>query len=105
MATDYVVERTGGYYVGGTRVSLDSVVYAYLRGESPEAIIDSFPALTIEQVFGALAFYLANRVSIDEHLQRQRTEFNKEREEARKARPEFYAKLQAARHGTTTPKA
>jgi hypothetical protein len=29
-----VDEPNGGLYVAGSRVSLDSVVYAYLRGES-----------------------------------------------------------------------
>lgn len=35
MAKDYVEERNGGYYVANCRVSLNSVVYAYLRGETP----------------------------------------------------------------------
>jgi uncharacterized protein (DUF433 family) len=51
--------------IAGTRVSLDSVVYAFLRGESPEGIAESYPALTVEQIFGLLAFYLANRDRID----------------------------------------
>jgi hypothetical protein len=40
MSKQYVERRDGGYYVTGTRVSLDSVVYAFLRGESPEGIVD-----------------------------------------------------------------
>jgi hypothetical protein len=32
MENRYVEQREGGYYVTGTRVSLDSVVYAFLRG-------------------------------------------------------------------------
>src|ERR1019366_8014793 len=51
MAAGYVEQREGGYYIVGTRVSLDSVVYAFLRGESPEGIVESFPALSLEQVF------------------------------------------------------
>ena len=58
MAKEYVEERSGGYYVVGTRISLDSVVYGFLRGESPEGIAESFPALTLEQILGSLAFYL-----------------------------------------------
>jgi len=53
MAKEYVEQREGGYYILGSRVSLDSVAYAFLRGESPEGIADSFPALSLEQVFGA----------------------------------------------------
>jgi len=68
MATEYVEQREGGYYIAGSRVSLDSVVYAFLRGESPEGIAESFPALILEQAFGAVAFYLANRESIDTYL-------------------------------------
>lgn len=99
MAKDYVVMREGGYYVAGSRVSLDSVVYAFLRGESPEDIVDSFPALSLAQVFGAVAFYLDNRQSIDLYLENRRAEFSRMREEARRRDPGFYAKLDAARRG------
>jgi len=61
MPKEYVDARDGGYYIAGTRVSLDSVVYAFLRGESGEEIADSFPALNPELVYGAIAYYLANR--------------------------------------------
>jgi uncharacterized protein (DUF433 family) len=58
MGKDYIEQRNGGYFVQGTRVSLDSLIYAFLRGESPEEIANSFPALELEQIFGALAFYI-----------------------------------------------
>ena len=32
--SEYVELRDGGYYVAGTRVSLDAVVYAFRGGES-----------------------------------------------------------------------
>ena len=49
MQKEYVELRDGAYYVEGTRVSLDSVVQAFLRGESPEGIAESFPALTLSK--------------------------------------------------------
>ena len=94
--SDYVEQRNGGYYVRGTRVSLDSVVYAFLRGDSSDGIVESFPALSLEQVFGALAFYLANRESIDCYLQEGRAEFSRLRDEARRKNPQSYAKLDVA---------
>jgi uncharacterized protein (DUF433 family) len=102
MPIEYVDQRNGGYYVQGTRVSLDSVVYAFLHGESPEGIIDSFPALSLEQVYGAIAFYLAHRESIDEYLQAGKAEFARLRDEARRKSPRLYAKLDAARERTPT---
>lgn len=56
MGKEYVEQRDNGYYVSSTRVSLDSVVYAFLRGESPEGIAESFPAISLKEIFGALAF-------------------------------------------------
>jgi len=35
MDKTYVEERDGGYFVAGERVSLDSLVYAFRRGASP----------------------------------------------------------------------
>ncbi len=94
---EYVEQRNGGYYVAGTRVSLDSVVYAFLQGETPEGIQDSYTALTLEQIFGSLAYYLANRPAIDEYLRQGEIEYDRLYEEARAKDPAFYAKLDAAR--------
>lgn len=94
---EYVEQRNGGYYVAGTRVSLDSVVYAFLRGATPEGIQSSFTALNLERIFGSLAYYLANRPAIDEYLRQQNIEFDRMRQEARARRPEFYAKMDAAK--------
>ena len=38
MNSEYVELRNGGYYLAGTRISLDSVVYSFNEGQSPEAI-------------------------------------------------------------------
>lgn len=75
-AIEYVHQTPdGGWRVAGSRVSLDSVVHAYLRGESPESICDGFEALTLEQVHGAIAFYLHNRAAIDKFLADQQALF------------------------------
>ena len=100
MPKEYVEQRNGGYYVDGTRVSLDSVVYAFLRGESSEGIAESFPALSLEQVYGAVAFYLAHRALIDGYLQEGRAEFAQLRDDARRSHPQLYAKLDSARERT-----
>jgi uncharacterized protein (DUF433 family) len=102
MPIEYVEQRDGGYYVQGTRVSLDSVVYAFLRGESSDSIVESFPALTLEQVYGSIAFYLAHRESIDRYLDEGKAEFARLRDESRRKHPQLYAKLDATRERTPT---
>lgn len=72
VATIYAFKTAeGGWRVAGSRVSLDSIVHAYWEGKSPEAIVEDFPSLTAEQVFGAIAFYLRNQREIDEYLGQQ----------------------------------
>ncbi len=53
-AKSYVEYRNDTYWVEGTRISLDSIVYAFQQGLSPESIVQSFPLLTLEQVYGAI---------------------------------------------------
>jgi uncharacterized protein (DUF433 family) len=71
MAKEYIEQREGNYYVAGTRISLDSIVHAFRRGESPETICQNFELLRLEEVYGAIAYYLANQADIDSYLIRQ----------------------------------
>jgi len=75
MSSDYVKKQDGTYQIGDTRVSLDSVIYAYHRGSSPEAIQRSYPSLTLEQIHGSLAFYLSHKQEIDEYLKEGEAQF------------------------------
>lgn len=72
MSEEYVARTESGYYVAKTRVSLDSIVYAFLEGQTAEAIAQAFPVLTLEQVYGAVTYYLAHREQVDEYLGAQR---------------------------------
>lgn len=97
MAKKYVEQHDSGYYIAGTRVSLDSVVCACRRGESVTQILESFPVLSLEQVDGAVDFYLANRTLVDEYLRDQQSEVEQMRAAARLRNPELHAKMAQAR--------
>jgi hypothetical protein len=55
---EYVEQRDSGYYVTGSRVSLASIVHQFQEASAPETIRQNFPTLSLEQVYGAIAFYL-----------------------------------------------
>jgi len=65
MAQGYIEQRDGGFYVRGTRVPLDSIVHEFRTGASAESIRQAFPTLTLEQVYGAIAFYLGHQAEVD----------------------------------------
>ena len=104
MGKEYVERRDGGYYIAGTRVSLDSIVYEYLKGNSPETIQEAFPSVSLEQIHGSLAFYLANRKHVDEYLEQGERELEKMRLAAREKNPRLYQKLETARRAAQVQK-
>jgi uncharacterized protein (DUF433 family) len=67
----HVEQRGEAYYVTGTRISLDSVVYAFLRGESPETIRENFYTLTLPKVYGAISYDLDNWAEVDAYLRKR----------------------------------
>jgi uncharacterized protein (DUF433 family) len=98
MLTEYIEQRNGGYYVAGTRISLDSVVYAFNRGESPEQILQGYPLLgSLARVYGAIAFYLDHKADIDKLLEETAREFEANTIPLSEANPALWEKLERAR--------
>jgi len=78
----YVEERDGGYYIAGTRISLDSIVHAFQEGESPEGILRSFPmAGPLVRIYGAITFYLENKEKVGAYLRDQERRWDELRKE------------------------
>jgi uncharacterized protein (DUF433 family) len=92
-AKSYIEYRADSYWVKETRISLDSIVYAFRGGASPESIVQSFPLLNLEQVYGVIAFYLANRNEIDAYLAAEETAFEAMPQPLQSSDPALYHKL------------
>ena len=55
----------------GTRIGLEFIVNPYLQGESPERIYHGYRhSLSLEQVYGAITYYLHNKPKIEAYLNR-----------------------------------
>jgi uncharacterized protein (DUF433 family) len=103
MPKEYVSKAEGIYRVAGSRVSLDSLVYLFREGVSAEGMVESYPVLTLEQVHGALAFYLANRAEVDAYLAEGQRLAKVQQEDSRRSNADLIAKLRRARHETQIP--
>jgi len=103
MLKEYVTKVDGAYRVADTRVSLDSIVYLFREGMSVESMVESYSALTLEQVHGALAFYLANQREIDVYLANGERSAESLHQASREANAELVAKLRRARHENHIP--
>jgi uncharacterized protein (DUF433 family) len=96
MHSEYIENRNGGYYLAGTRISLNSVVYGFNDGKSPEAILEDFPLLKRAQIYGAIAFYLDHQAEIDEYLACSEREFEGSAIPLRQVNPTLWEKLERA---------
>ena len=75
MIRDFVERRKTGFYVVGSRVPIDRIVWEYRHGEDPEGIQSHYPTLSLDQVNGAIAFYLKHTDEVEQVMeQRKRTE-------------------------------
>ena len=68
MDRAFVERRDESFYLAGSRVPLACIVREFEDGQSPEAIRSAFPTLTLEQVYGAITFYLGHRAEVDEDI-------------------------------------
>ena len=93
----YVEYRNHAYWVEGTRITLDSIVYAFQNGLPPEGIVQSFLLLNLEQIYGAIAFYLANCTEIDVYLAAEEAAFESMPQPLQVQDPDLYNKLMAAK--------
>lgn len=89
----YVERRGEDFMLTGSRVSLASVVSAWKEGLSPESIREDFATLRLEQVYGAIAYYLANQTEVESYLSALATNFDQRRAEQQRLEPELTAAL------------
>ncbi len=65
-------DESGTIRIGGTRVTLDTVVGAYERGATPEGIVSQYDVLTLPQVYETISYYLNYREEADAYLEEQK---------------------------------
>jgi uncharacterized protein (DUF433 family) len=72
VATDPIpllVDSDGVVRVGKTRVTLDTVVTAFLEGATAEEIVEQYPSLQLADVYSVIGYYLRRKVEVDAYLQ------------------------------------
>jgi uncharacterized protein (DUF433 family) len=94
---EYVERRNGGYYLAGSRVSLASIVYEFRDGASPETIRQNFSTLSLEQVYGAIAFYLGHQTETAAYLAEQEAMWEETERTVTPVSPELQKRIEDAR--------
>ena len=61
----------GVWRIGGTRVTLDTLVAAFAAGATAEEIALRYPSLQLADVYAAISFMLRNREEVEFYLQQR----------------------------------
>ena len=96
MQREYVEMRNGGYYVAGSRVSLASIIYEYRDGAAPETIRQNFPTLSLEQIHGAIAYYLGHQEKAETYLADLEKKWDELERGAKPASPDLQQRIEEA---------
>jgi uncharacterized protein (DUF433 family) len=65
------LDEHGVMRIGNSRVMLDSIIAGFEQGHSPETLQQQYPALSLEEVYGAITYYLAHTDEVHAYLKQQ----------------------------------
>jgi uncharacterized protein (DUF433 family) len=87
-----VVTEQGTIRIKGSRVSLDSIVHHFKLGATAEQIVQSFPSLSLGDVYSSIAYYLTHRQEIETYLEQQKVAADKLQEQL-ESNPDYQAEV------------
>ncbi len=100
------IEQTaeGVFRITGTRVTLDTVVSAFLHGATAEEIVLRYPTLSLADVYAVVGYYLQYQADVDTYLQQRqhRADLMRAEHEARFPPDGIRARLLARRAAKTS---
>jgi len=65
----FVNDSKGIIRIGGTRVTLDTIINTFKNGSTCEEIVYQFPVLKLADVYSAISYYLNNQEKIESYLE------------------------------------
>jgi len=66
-----MLDADGVVRVSGTRVTLDTVIYAYLNGATAEEIAQQYPSLSLPDTYSVIGYYLNQTTKVNHYLHRR----------------------------------
>ena len=90
MTVPLHIDKDGNIRVGGTRVTLDTIVASYQQGETPQEIHEGFPTLKLADIYAVISHYLNNQEEVDAYLRRQEEEAEQIRQQLEAENPEIF---------------
>lgn len=68
----FVNDSEGIIRIGGTRVTLDTLLNAFKNGSTCEEIVFQYPVLKLADVYSTISYYLNNQEKVESYLEEHR---------------------------------
>jgi uncharacterized protein (DUF433 family) len=79
-----VTDATGVVRISETRVTLDTVVTAFLEGAIAQEIREQYPSLQLSDIYSVIGYYLRHQAEVDAYLLERQSLASEVRQEAEK---------------------
>jgi uncharacterized protein (DUF433 family) len=79
-----ITDANGVVHIQGTRVTLDTVVIAFLEGATAEEILEQYPSLQLSDIYIVIGYYLRHKTEVDAYLLERQRRASELRQEAEK---------------------
>jgi uncharacterized protein (DUF433 family) len=79
-----MTDANGVVRIQGTRVTLDTVVTAFLEGATAEEILEQYPSLQLSDIYTVIGYYLGHKTEVDAYLLEHQRRASEVRQEAEK---------------------
>ena len=93
-------DADGVVRVGGTRVTLDTLVEAFHEGLTAEEMAQQYPSVALADIYAVIGYYLRRRAEVEAYLEERRRkarevrEWNQARTDPRGIRERLLARRQ-----------
>lgn len=77
-----VTDASGAVRIGKTRITLDTVVIAFLEGATAEEIVEQYPSLQLSDVYWVISYYLRHKTEVELYLRERQQRAAEVRQEA-----------------------
>ena len=64
----FTVDSDGIARISKTRITLDTVIIAFLEGATAEEIVQQYPTLNLADVYSVIGYYLRRRTEVENYF-------------------------------------
>ena len=77
-------DPNGVIKIAGSRVTLDTVISAFIRGATAEEITQQYPSISLADVYATISYYLQHREEVEKYLEKRKKHARTVREQNKK---------------------